>query len=139
MTARGGTALTARAEPAQLVHVLLETVAVALRDFPLNHLERLGVELDHASARKADQVIVVCAFERRLVVLPISLRDERGLNEAGLHEKWNGAVHRGEVRAGHTSFAEQMSELLDGEVSVVRQRGARDCFTHLRLLQVLGA
>ena len=81
----------------QLVDVARQAEAKPVRKVLLEHFDRLKVELNDFAANRADQVIVVLAFERPLVPRAFTARNQRDLKQTSFNQEWQNSVHRGRV------------------------------------------
>lgn len=127
---------TFTAAPQQLVDVRGELEVVLHRELTLQLLDGIEAELDHLAADGTDEVVVVFALERDLIAVPLA-RQERRLEQAGLEEKREHAVdgrHRGFVDAVHP---EDPHEVLDLEVTRIREGRPHDRAADVRHLQRL--
>lgn len=110
--------------------VPLQPKAVLGSHLALEDLEGLEFELDHLSALAAEQVVMVVPAEGGLVALHLA-GDDRRLEDAGLGEEGKGAIDGG-LGAANPTRLEISDELVDGVMSLTRQRGLDDGRTGLR-------
>ena len=102
----------------------VEPEAVACRDLLLKDLERLELELDHLSAPRAEQVVVVVAAEGGLVAASLPRNDGR-LENSRLREERQRPVD-GRLRASDPPRLQIADEILDRIVTLARQRRLHD-------------
>jgi hypothetical protein len=103
-----------------------ELEAVLGRDLPLQHLERLEMELHDLAAACADEVVVMFALEGGFVAVALAHREERGLEEASLHEQRYDAIDRGHRCLANVLPVELTHEIVHIEVAGLGERGPQD-------------
>lgn len=103
-----------------------EMEAEALGDVALKHLDGLEFELDDLAAGGADQVVVMLALERALVVRALPAGHQRDLQEPRFDKERQHAIDRRGVNIAVPGGAQVGQQIVGCEVTPPAQGGPRD-------------